>query len=849
MTLFQSRSRIASFFIAVVILLVILQFSLVPFSAGVMPKAKLHLAELLPVATLPPQLGPTVVPSNSSLPAADYDEQLGFTFTQNFTGLSYNVTAIEQQDVYGYGPAYLLNGLTNLGYWYQVGLSWDWPIANGGFSPGFAFNYEVFSPNGTSIFPPGAGGIANFTGPVNPGDEVGLSLTFNGESVTMEAIDWKTNSLASVAYESFGASEFVGLPLSISNGRGYFTGLMTEQYHVAPYNGSETKVTFSSDGNVSSAWMWVDEFNANTSSLIFQKSTAGPISYLGSLSKFQYFFSEGATLLSNAFEFVTGTSGSVLLTVSYSPVGGTPPVPPKFVYSSNGSIISVQLGGHPTTYLVDNGSTWSVSGTVPGLNSTGERWTTPNTTSGIAGTDQTIKIVYFHQYLESLSFQVVGGGTDSGTPELTFESNGRPNSLLLGNAPLKLWVDANTGWNSTNPLPGSTSSDRWLANSTSGFFSTEQNLTISYFHESLVSVGYSIVGGGGGFSPPQLDTTSLNSTVEQILSIYPVKLWLDDGAQWNVSSYLNGPSVNERLITRESAGTVNYSEILPAYYRQELVSFTYSIKGNRSGFAPPIVNWSSFGVHLSAILNSTPAVWADYGTAYSYTNLVLDGANARWIADSMPNGTVTNQSTINVGYQAQYYVSISQPRGGGGTILAPESGWYNSSEVITLASRTDPGWKFENWVGTGEGAYSGNSSSTTLSVNSPLAETADFYPSFTIVAGKGGFVSYKYGGKTGVVKSGQNTTIYVPPLSEISLSASSSSSLDVFTNWHGSISSASESMLLQIRSPEMVKAAFGFDYPLILLSIAGVCGAIALIVVSALRRRQSRMPENWISNH
>ncbi len=399
-------------------------------------------------------------------------------------------------------------------------------------------------------------------------------------------------------------------------------------------------------------------------------------------------------------------------------------------------------------------------------------------------------------------------------------------------------MDANTGWNSTDLLPGSTSSDRWVGNSTSGFFSSQQNLTISYFHENLVSVGYSIVGGGSGFSPPQLEATSLNNTVERTLSFNPANLWLDDGAQWKVSSYLNGSIANERWITRDSTGIVNDSEILPMYYHQRLVSFSYSIEGNRSGFALPMVNWSSFGVHLSTVLNSVPTVWVDYGTAYSYTNLVFDGANERWVASSTPDGTISNQPTIDVGYQTQYYVSISQPREGGGTIFTPKSGWYNSSEVITLASRTVPGWELEKWIGTGADAYSGNSSSTTLSVNSPLAETAVFYPSFTIVAGKGGTVSFKYKGKTGVVDSGQNTTIYVAPLTEISLSATTSSALEVFTNWHGSVSFASQSMLLQIRSPDTLAAVFEFNYPLILMSIAGICGAVALIVLSVLRRRQ-----------
>ena len=51
-----------------------------------------------------------------------YDEQLGTTFTQNFTSLAYKVTALAQTGTDGYGPAYLLNGLGNTGYWYQVGL-------------------------------------------------------------------------------------------------------------------------------------------------------------------------------------------------------------------------------------------------------------------------------------------------------------------------------------------------------------------------------------------------------------------------------------------------------------------------------------------------------------------------------------------------------------------------------------------------------------------------------------------------------------------------------------------------------------------------------------------------------
>src|SRR5208283_1988338 len=68
---------------------------------------------------------------------SNYDEQIGLTFTQNLTTLAYNVTAVEQTDpTLGTGAAYLLNGLTNAGYWYQVGVSWDW---NPGQTPGTGF--------------------------------------------------------------------------------------------------------------------------------------------------------------------------------------------------------------------------------------------------------------------------------------------------------------------------------------------------------------------------------------------------------------------------------------------------------------------------------------------------------------------------------------------------------------------------------------------------------------------------------------------------------------------------------------------------------------------------------------
>ena len=137
---------------------------------------------------------------------AAFDEQLGITFTQSFTSLEYNVTAVEQTDpTLDTGPAYLLNGLSNNGYWYQVGLSYNWgPGQNPG--TGFDMNYEVFDSFGNSIYPTQGGGISSFSGPVNQGDTVVLNLYFGTSGqVAMIAEDLNTASYAEQTFSAEGA--------------------------------------------------------------------------------------------------------------------------------------------------------------------------------------------------------------------------------------------------------------------------------------------------------------------------------------------------------------------------------------------------------------------------------------------------------------------------------------------------------------------------------------------------------------------------------------------------------------------------------------------------------------------
>jgi hypothetical protein len=97
----------------------------------------------------------------------------------------------------------------------------------------------------------------------------------------------------------------VGSPDNSFGSHGFFTGLMTEEYHSSPYYGEELPVTYvNSAYALSSAWMWIDEYNGGTGNALFFDSTDSAVSLTSSESR--YFASNGVAEASNAYGVVTG---------------------------------------------------------------------------------------------------------------------------------------------------------------------------------------------------------------------------------------------------------------------------------------------------------------------------------------------------------------------------------------------------------------------------------------------------------------------------------------------------------------------------------------------------------------
>ncbi|MDA4136113.1 MAG: hypothetical protein OK449_03815 [Thaumarchaeota archaeon] len=717
-------------------------------------------------------------PADALAPTTLYDEQLGVTFTQSFTSMAYNVTAVEQTDpTLGTGPAYLLNGVSGTGYWYQVGLSWNW---NPGSDPGtgFAMSYEVFGPQGDSLFPTnGNGGLLDFSGAVNQGDNVLLNLYFNSGAVIMQAHDYNTGASASESYTAKGASSFQGDTLGNANNNGFFTGLMTEWYHPQVYASNEKEVVYiESNFAISSAWMWMDEYGSNGNSDVFQNVTSSAVSFTSAPMKLHEFAANGATEYMDAYELITGAMNTtapatVPLTLSYSVVGGGVGYSaPVLHYVSEGTQVNATLSTSSTIYNADIGSEWNVTSSLSasvGSNAGGERWQTDQQTNGTVTAAHVMELAYYHQYQGLISYIVDGAATSA--PDFDFTAFGTPQNANTSSQPTAFWVDTGTQYGMTNPLQGSSSLERWVTeDAVNGTATSSFILMPAYEQQYLVSVRYSTIGGGNISSAGEVyfSAPSLGKEVTIAMTLGSQSLWLDAGAAYGL--------------------TQNVTLTLP---------------------------------------------FSDGGGAGFYSEA------ERWITNST-GGTVMEGLSIDPQYQNQYLVSLQPSPAAAGT-LSVSGGWYDAGTVLQVTPASDSGWKLVTWTSaTPLAAPAMNpNGSISLEVNSPVNDTAVFYPGLTITTAANVVISYSYasGAASGTISQG-SMVVYVPP-SGIKLSASASSFLSSFGGWSGVSSSSGPSISITLTSPASISARSTYDY----LDIAIILGAVILLiaVVATLASRRT----------
>jgi uncharacterized repeat protein (TIGR02543 family) len=724
-------------------------------------------------------------PANAAVqsPPATYDEQMSATFIDNFTSLAYNVTVLAQTDAYGYGPAYLLNGLTSDDYFYQVGVSYHWPTSPGVW-PTYGFSYQVFGPSGSPVYPTtGGSGLENFSSTVNSGDSFLLSLTFTGSTVQMLAHDWNTGATAMTNYSSFGSSSFIGNPSSTSNFQGYFTGLMTEWYHVAQYSGTEVGVSYTNNAvALTSAWMWIDEFDTGSGGAgphLFSDHTRATFANDQQVYPFS---ADGTIMYISAHQFITGlpaTASSSKVTI----------VPAAKETSTPGFSAAYTLSGHPQTVSIAAGTTilaadpgTSITISLNSVASPSDRWVFNGTTGTkltvAAGSNATY--VLYHLVREVVSYQVAAGGQALPQQVLELRYEVPPPiasttttpvvaTQVFGTEPVVIFAILGSEASINGTVPGA-AGERWIASS-QRWTITGSGLVpfpIEFYQQFEVSIGYSIAGGGTPSRAPVFTAASLGSLTTTPLSSAATTGWFDAGSAYFFTSVVNGSSGAERWLGSGGAGL-------------------------------------------------TPSVI------------------------SLPNQALSEVYTHH-----QYYARLTVNDASGGTV-SKASGWFDPGSTLTASALANKGWDFKGWSGSGASAYTGTSPSLNVVVDGSLNEDATFYVQLAITADPGTNIAFSSPSQTGTVQAGTTKILDIPPSNVTLRAAPSFFVYSFASWQGAGVANVkTPSLVLAVDSPTTVAGTSSYDNRGVLVLVTAAA-AVAINVLAGSLWLRGRRKKNSLS--
>ena len=467
--------------------------------------------------------------------------------------------------------------------------------------------------------------------------------------------------------------------------------------------------------------------------------------------------------LSRSTTVTYNVSGGIALTLSFFLVGGgTGYTAPTFTYVQGGATKTATLTTSATAYAVDANSGWSVTNPLAG-SSGSERWQTSQAASGTATASATIAFGYYHQVAVTFAYSVVGGGSGYSAPSVAYTSFGTAGSAATGTS---VWADAGTAYDYPASLPGSGSTEAWRTNTLSGTIAASATITVAYYHQFSVTFGYTVLGGGSGYTAPAAATTQFGLSVSIATG---TAAWIDAGASYAYTNPLAGSSTTQRWAAPSAGGTVSAAGTVGvSYYHQFLITFSYAVVGGGSGYTPPTVGYASLGASSSTATGI--AVWADSGSAYAFTNPLQGSTSTEAWKTPTATGSVTQSGTLATSYYHQVLATFAfQVLGGGSGYSAPSVAYTSLGTVASTATGlgvwADVGssYRFQSPLpgSTSSESWPTPASSGTVTTSGTI--TASYYHQFSVTFGytvQGGGSGYAAPSVT-VAQFGATTTVAV----------------------------------------------------------------------------------------
>jgi hypothetical protein len=270
--------------VAVGVLLVIAEFGVwtlvIPGAAGLFCNTSLTLS------------GANAVPE----PGTQYDEQAILFDPISTSSVLANANVSSQTDSQGYGAAFLVNAESTTGYWYQVGVAYDWGWESG-YLPGFAVIYSMYAPSTASSNPTA---LCMERPSLLQDEPVLLQIQITSGTVLLTVSQTGPGQIAAVLFSSYGASTFEGT--SNASQYGFFTGWMTEWDHTDAYYDATAHAEYTLQPRQSTSDFGIGEYNTETGATLFGEDNQQSLS-CGCTQSFSY---EGVTETASAADFTTG---------------------------------------------------------------------------------------------------------------------------------------------------------------------------------------------------------------------------------------------------------------------------------------------------------------------------------------------------------------------------------------------------------------------------------------------------------------------------------------------------------------------------------------------------------------
>lgn len=229
---------------------------------------------------------------------------------------------------------------------------------------------------------------------------------------------------------------------------------------------------------------------------------------------------------------------------------------------------------------------------------------------------------------------------------------------------------------------------------------------------------------------------TMNTNLANAGTISPQSGWRNAGETVQLSASVNnGFTFNNWTGTGSGhyAGTDNPRNIIinnpitqTANFTQNPANISVTVGTIPAGqsFTVDGVTWNStqtfsWAPGSSHTISTTPTQSGSPGTRFNFNGWNVGGAITHTVAPTV-------DTTYTANFTTQYQLTVSSNLLNAGNVFPANNEWYDAGQSVQIAASANSGFRFNGWTGQGSGSYTGTNNPVNITMNGPIAQTANF---------------------------------------------------------------------------------------------------------------------------